>query len=50
METTVDKSISDSTIINSRLIPLSVATCMKLAKGLTTKHFSLRDSEEFIPE
>ena len=50
MEATVDKAISDSTIINSRLIPLSVASCVKSAKGLTTKHFSLRESEEFIPE
>uniref|UniRef100_UPI0025A4E867 hypothetical protein n=1 Tax=Bacteroides acidifaciens TaxID=85831 RepID=UPI0025A4E867 len=50
MEQSVNKSISDSTVINSRLIPLSVASCVKLSSGLITKHFSLRDSEEFIPE
>ena len=50
MEQSVNKSISDSTVINSRLIPLSVASCVKLSSGLITKHFSLRESEEFIPE
>ena len=32
------------------MIPLSVASCVKLSSGLITKHFSLRESEEFIPE
>ena len=50
MEQSINKSISNSTTINSRLIPLSVSSCVKSSNGLTTKNFSLRDSQEFIPQ
>lgn len=47
MEQKVNKSISDSTTINSRLIPLSVSSCVKLDSGLITKHFDIR-TKSFI--
>ena len=49
MEQVVEKSIGKSVTINSRLIPLSVASCVKSANGLTTKHFDIR-TENFIPK
>ena len=45
MEHKIDKSISDSSIINSRLIPLSVSSCVKLDKGLITKNFDIRTTD-----
>lgn len=41
MEKKINKNISDSTTINSKLIPLSVASCVKLDKGLITKNFDI---------
>lgn len=42
MEKKINKNISDSTTINSKLILLSVASCVKLDKGLITKNFDIR--------
>ncbi len=49
MDQVVNTEASKSTIINSRLLPLSVSSCVKSASGLTTKHFSLQDNKDFIP-
>ena len=49
MEQVVNEEAGKSTFINSKLIPLSVSSCVKSASGLTTKNFSLRDSKDFIP-
>ena len=49
MEQSVDEKSGKSTVINSRLIPLSVSCCIKSSKGLLTRHFDAR-SKDFIPE
>ena len=48
MEEIIDKSVGKATTLNSKLVPLSVSSCIKTAKKLITKHFSLRDSSDFI--
>ena len=50
MEQAVNRGVGKSTTINSRLIPISVSSCVKSASGLSTKNFSLRDSQEFIQQ
>ena len=45
MEQKIEKKVSDKSVINSRLIPLSVSSCVKLDKGLITKNFDIRTNE-----
>ena len=48
MEQIVDKKVSNSTVLNSRMIPLSVSLTVKSKKGVNTYFFSKRDDEEFV--
>ena len=50
MEEHIDQTVGKSTTINSRLIPISVASCVKSAKATITKSFSLRTSSTFISD
>ena len=49
MEERVNKTVGKTTL-NSRIVPLSVASTVKTSKGLISKWFSLRDSDTFIIE
>ena len=49
MEEHINQTVGKSTTINSRLIPLSVASCVR-ASTTTTKSFSLRTSNTFISD
>ena len=48
MEQVINESLTKSTIVNSRLVPLSVSCCIKSASQITTKHFDARDKDFVI--
>ena len=48
MEEKIEKEISTSTVLNSRMIPLSVSLTVKSKKGVKTYFFSKRDDDDFV--
>ena len=48
MENVINETVTKSTTINSRLVPLSVSCCIKYSSGTLTKHFDARDKDFII--
>ena len=48
VEESCERSISNATVINSILHPLSVASTIKSKKGIRTIYYDLRDGDDFI--
>lgn len=48
MEQKLNEKISDCTTVNSRLIPLSVASTIKSKSGIKTIYYDVRDGKDFI--
>ena len=48
MEEKIEKEVSTSTVLNSKMIPLSVSLTIKSKKGVRTCYFSKRDDDDFV--